>query len=61
MTSKTPKPCLFHDVAKMTVYYDTQTKKRNVFSEDGTFRWCNILPLTPLFSCVTFHLKGSLS
>ena len=59
MTSKTPKPCLFHSVAKMT---DTQTKNRNIFFQKiehsgGVL----ILYLTSLFSFVTFvfHLKSS--
>ena len=57
MTSKTPKNAYFMTSRKWRIYYDTQTKNRNVFSEDWTFRWCNSFAVTPLFSFVTFHLK----
>ena len=58
MTSKTPKPCLFHDVAKNDAFIMTHKLKTEMFSQKieysgGVF----FRPLTPLFSFVSFHLK----
>ena len=33
---------------KWRINYDTQTKNRNVFSEDLTFRWCKFFAPNPL-------------
>ena len=33
---------------KRRIYYETQTKNRNVFLEDWTFRWCNSFAPNPV-------------
>ena len=52
MTSKTPKPCLFHDGFIMTHKLKTETFSQKSEHSGGVI----YLPLTPLFSFVTLKL-----